>query len=294
MQFSYYPGCSMDTTGITYKLSIEYICSKIGLVLHEIPDWNCCGATAAHSKNKMLALALPARNLAQAEEEGLDLDVAVPCASCYSRMKHTVVAARQDENMRSQLEEIIGMPYKAKADVLNFLEIFSRPEMKRACQEKMYRTLKGMKVACYYGCLTSRPVEVTGASSTENPMEMDEIVALTGAEPVEWDFKTECCGASHQVDAPKAARPLIERIIRNAKANGAQAIITACPLCNLNLDMREGEINKAKGTNYDLPVYQFTELLDVWMGGGGKDIGIHKHFFPAFDLLNEYIRKAGD
>ena len=84
----------MDTTGITYKLSIEYICSKIGLVLHEIPDWNCCGATAAHSKNKMLALALPARNLAQAEEEGLDLDVAVPCASCYSRMKHTVVAGR--------------------------------------------------------------------------------------------------------------------------------------------------------------------------------------------------------
>ena len=253
MQFSYYPGCSMDTTGITYKLSIEYICSKIGLVLHEIPDWNCCGATAAHSKNKMLALALPARNLAQAEEEGLDLDVAVPCASC-----------------------------------------FSRPEMKRACQEKMYRTLKGMKVACYYGCLTSRPVEVTGASSTENPMEMDEIVALTGAEPVAWDFKTECCGASHQVDAPRAARPLIERIIRNAKANGAQAIITACPLCNLNLDMREGEINKAKGTRYDLPVYQFTELLAVCMGAGAKDIGIHKHFFPAFDLLNEYLRKAGD
>lgn len=294
MQYSYYPGCSMDTTGITYKKSIEYVCGKINLVLHEIPDWNCCGATCAHSKNEKVALSLPARNLALAEEEGLGLDVAVPCASCYSRMKHTVHAARKDEAVRQELEEIIKMPYKAQADVLNFLEIFSKPEVKQICKEKMYRTLKGMKVACYYGCLTSRPVEVTGASSTENPMEMDEIVALTGAIPVEWDFKTECCGASHQVDAPKVARPQLDRILRNAQANGAQAIITACPLCNLNLDMREGELNKANGTSYNIPIYQFTELLAVCMGAGAKDIGIHKHFFPAFELLNGYLRKAGD
>lgn len=294
MQYSYFPGCSMDTTGITYKKSIEYVCSKIGMVLREIPDWNCCGATCAHSKNEKVALALPARNLALAEEEGLELDVAVACASCYSRMKHTVHAARQSEETRQELEEIINMPYRAKADVLSFLEIFARPEMMRLCQEKMYRTLKGMKVACYYGCLTSRPVEVTGASSTENPMEMDEIVKLTGAVPVEWDFKTECCGASHQVDAPKTARPQLERILKNAQANGAQAIVTACPLCNLNLDMREGELNKAKGTAYNLPIYQFTELLAVCMGAGVKDIGLQKHFFPAFDLLNEYLRKAGD
>ena len=106
MQYSYYPGCSMDTTGITYKKSIEYVCGKINLVLHEIPDWNCCGATCAHSKNEKVALSLPARNLALAEEEGLGLDVAVPCASCYSRMKHTVHAARKDEAVRQELEEI--------------------------------------------------------------------------------------------------------------------------------------------------------------------------------------------
>jgi heterodisulfide reductase subunit B len=292
MQYSYFPGCSMDTTAITYKKSIEYVCAKIGLVLREIPDWNCCGATCAHSKNEKVALSLPARNLALAEEEGLGLDVAVPCASCYSRMKHTVHAARKSDEVRQEIEEIIGMPYKAQADVLNFLEIFAKPEMLNKCKEQMYRNLKGMKVACYYGCLTSRPVEVTGSSSTENPMEMDEIVKLTGAIPVDWGFKTECCGASHHVDAPNVARPQLDRILRNAQANGAQAIVTACPLCNLNLDMREGELNKANGTKYNLPIYQFTELLAVCMGAGVKDLGLNKHFFPAFDLLNDYLRKG--
>lgn len=281
----------MDTTGITYKLSIEYICGKIGMDLREIPGWNCCGATAAHSKSRLAALALPARNLAMAEEEGLHLDIAVPCASCYSRMKHTQVAAKQDDAVRQQLEAIIGMPYKAEAEVFNFLEIFSQPEVMRACKEKMYRTLKGLKVACYYGCLTSRPVEVTGASSTEDPMEMDHIVELTGAEAVDWGFKTECCGASHQVDAPKQARPLLDRIYQNAAANGAQAIVTACPLCNLNLDMRQEDREIVNKKKWDLPVYQFTELLAVCMGAGAKEIGLHKHFYPAFDRINEYLKK---
>lgn len=281
----------MDTTGITYKLSIEYVCSKIGLNLREIPDWNCCGATCAHSKSRMTALSLTARNLALAEEEGLHLDVAVACASCYSRMKHTVYAARKDDKVRQQMEEIIGMPYKAEADVVSFLEIFSRLEVMKACKEKMCRTLKGLKVACYYGCLTVRPAEVTGAASRENPMEMDRIVELTGAEAVDWGFKTECCGASHQVDAPKQARPLLDWIYQNAAACGAQAIITACPLCNLNLDMREVDREILNKKKWNLPVYQFTELLALCMGAGAKEVGIHKHFYPAFDLMNEYLKK---
>jgi heterodisulfide reductase subunit B len=126
------------------------------------------------------------------------------------------------------------------------------------------------------------------------PMQMDNIIAITGAEPVEWDFKTECCGASHQVDAPTAARPLIERIFKNAKANGAKAIVTACPLCNLNLDMREEEINRERGTAFDIPVYQFTELLAICMGASARDVGLQKHYYPAFDRINDALRKAGD
>ena len=293
MKYSYFPGCSLDATAVTYKRSIGYVAEKIGLELNEITDWNCCGATCAHSKSKWLALSLPARNLALAESRGAGLDVAVPCASCYSRMKTTVHAARKDENTRKKLEEIIGMPYAAKSDVLSFLEIFAQPEVMEACKSKIVRALGDLKVACYYGCLTARPKEITGSAVTENPMEMDKLVALTGAEPIEWDFKTECCGASHQVDAPDAARPLIERIFRNAKANGATAIVTACPLCNLNLDMREEEINRQRGTAFDIPVYQFTQLLAVCMGASANEAGLHKHFYPAYDRINDSLRKAG-
>jgi len=294
MKYAYYPGCSMDSTGITYKKSIEYTAEKIGLELVEIPDWNCCGATSGHTKGHWLALALPARNLALAEKHCMGLDVAIACAACYSRMKHTVHAARQSEETRKKIEEIIGMPYRAMSNVTSFLEIFSQPEVMEACKKNMVRSLKGLKVACYYGCLTSRPREVVGMESTENPVMMDQIVSLSGAEPVEWDFKTECCGASHQVDAPDDARPLIERVLRNAKINGAQAIITACPLCHMNLDMRQGEINKNRGTAFDLPVYQFTQLLAIGMGASADTVGLHKHFFPAYDRINEALRKAGE
>lgn len=293
MKYFYYPGCSMDATALTYKKSIDFVTQKIGLELHEIPDWNCCGATSAHTTGHWLSLALPARNLAKAEQEGLGLDIAVACASCYSRMKVTTYEARKSESTRKKIEEIIKMPYEAKADILSFLDIFCQEDVMEACKREIFRSLSGMKVACYYGCLTTRPREVTGAANRENPTDMDKIVALTGAEPIEWDFKTECCGASHQVDAADEAKPLIERILRNAKANGAQAIVTACPLCNLNLDMCEEAINKKKGTAFDMPVYQFTELLAFAMGAKAKDVGLEAHFYPAFDLINDNLRKAG-
>ena len=294
MRYAFYPGCSMSSTAIAYKESIDYTANKIGLELVEIPDWNCCGATSGHTKGHWLALALPARNLAIAEKKCMDLDIAIACASCYSRMKHTSHAARGSEETRQKLEGMIEMPLKASAEVLSFLEIFNRPEVMEACKEKIVRSLTGFKVACYYGCLTSRPKEVVGMESPENPVMMDNIVALTGAEPIQWDFKTECCGASHQVDAPNDARPLIERIFRNAKLSGAQAVVTACPLCNLNLDMREGEINKNRGTAFNMPVYQFTQLLAVCMGASAKEAGLYRHFYPAYDKLNDALRKAGE
>lgn len=294
MKYYYYPGCSMDSTAVTYKQSIEYVAEQIGMELVEIPDWNCCGATAAHTRNEMMALSLPARNLALAEKDGKNLDVAVPCASCYSRMKTTVYEARKDDDTRKEIEDVIGMDFQAKQDVWSFLDIFSQKEVMEACKSRIKGSLEGLKVACYYGCLTSRPRQVTNPDSTENPMQMDDIIALTGAEPVEWDFKTECCGASHQVDSPGASRSLIENILANAKANGARAIVTACPLCNLNLDMREGEINKMKSVGYDLPVYQFTQLLAVSMGANAKESGIHKHFYPAFERINTFLRRAGE
>lgn len=290
--FAYYPGCSMDSTGTTYRLSIEYICKKIGLDLYEIPDWNCCGASSAHSVGKWVALSLPARSIAISEKTYPGLDICVPCASCYSRLKTTAAEIRESEETRAKVEEIIQMPIKGEPEILSLMDVLSDPEIYEACKAAVVRPLTGLKAACYYGCLTSRPRKVTGAAEIERPVSIDNLVALTGAQPIEWDFKTECCGASHQVDAPTAARPLVERIFSNAKSNGAACMVTACPLCYLNLDMREEEINRKRGTAFDLPVYQFTELLALAMGASAKDVGLEKHFYPAYDRINDTIRKA--
>ncbi len=290
-EYAYYPGCSMGTTAATYRLSTDYVAEKIGLKLHEIPDWSCCGATAAHCRGETLAYALAARNLALAERAFPGLDVATPCAACYSRLQYAACAAKSSEETRQKLETVLAMPYTATAEVKSFLEVFSDPAILAACRAQMNRRLNGLKVACYYGCLTSRPRGVTGAAEVEAPHMMDEIIAPSGAECIDWDFKTECCGASHQVDAPGAARPLIAKILQNAADCGAEAIITACPLCALNLDMRQKE---ATGGKLALPVYQFTELLAFAMGAGAKEMGLEKHFTPAFALINRHLKKAGE
>ncbi|MBR3401385.1 MAG: CoB--CoM heterodisulfide reductase iron-sulfur subunit B family protein [Parasporobacterium sp.] len=289
--YAYFPGCSMDSTAVTYKKSFEYIAEKIGLELKEIPDWSCCGSTAAHTKNEMMALSLAARNIAIAEEKLPGLDIVTPCAACFSRLRYANWAARKDELIRKEIQSVIAMEYQAKPEILNFLDLFSDPEIREKITSSIKHSLKGLKIACYYGCLMSRPREVTGETDPENPMKMDEIISLTGAEPVIWDYKTECCGASHQVDAPEAARELIDRIFRNAKANQADAIVTACPLCNMNLDMREAEINKNFGRKYNIPVFQFTEMIAVAMGASASECGIHQHFFPAFDVINETLKR---
>jgi heterodisulfide reductase subunit B2 len=293
MKYSYYPGCSMAGTGKTYDLSIAYVTKKIGMELLEIDDWNCCGASAAHAVSNDLALGLAARTLAQAEGQYPDMEIAVPCASCYSRLRYAMHELRSSKEQKAKIQELIEMPVEGKNDVISFLEAFTRPEVMEAVKGKTVQQLKGLKVACYYGCLTSRPADIASPDDVENPMQMDNIVALTGASPVDWAFKTECCGASHQVDLPKAALPLVERILRNARANGAQAIVTACPLCCLNLDMRQAEINKKQGTDYNMPVYYFTELLAMSMGASPKEIGLEKHFFPAVSLMQKYFMKGG-
>lgn len=288
--YAYYPGCSMDSTAVTYKKSFEYIAQKIGLELKEIPDWSCCGSTAAHTKNEKTALALAARNIALAEEALPGLDIVTPCASCFSRLKYASYAAKQDETTRLEIEEILRRPFSAKPEILSFLDLFAQEEVVQAVTEKVTRRLEGLKIACYYGCLMSRPRHITGEVNTENPQKMDEIIRLSGAEPIFWDYKTECCGASHQVDAPEHARDLLDRIFRNAQENGAQAIVTACPLCHMNLDMREAEINEKYGRKYNMPVFQFTELLAIALGASAKECGIYQHFFPAFDLINDVIK----
>ncbi|MCL2496025.1 MAG: CoB--CoM heterodisulfide reductase iron-sulfur subunit B family protein [Clostridiales bacterium] len=287
MKYSYYPGCSMEASGLEYAKSLACVNRAIGLDFIEIEDWNCCGATAGHSLSHELGLALPARNVALSAQQQPGLSIVVPCASCYSRMKYAVHAVRGAE--REKLSRLIEMPLTDSAEIVSIMEAYSTPTAMEAIRAAVTKPLKGLKVACYYGCLYSRPPKITGAENIEDPQDMDELMRLIGATTVDWAFKTECCGAGHHVDLPKESKPLLYRIYKNARANGAAALVTACPMCMMNLDMRQGAVNMLYGEDFDLPVYFFTELLAVAMGASFKECGVSSHFHPAKKLLHDLI-----
>ncbi|MCL2110984.1 MAG: CoB--CoM heterodisulfide reductase iron-sulfur subunit B family protein [Clostridiales bacterium] len=312
-RYAYFPGCASESTAKSTTLANEFVFGALGIDLIEIEDWNCCGATSAHTLSDTVGLALPARPLAQAEEEWPDLDIVTGCASCYARLKVTNHRVRTDKEARFIVEKVLGKPYEAKREVLNFLDILSGEDERKAVENALLRRFKNLKVACYYGCLNVRPAELTGVEDRENPQAMDELAALTGAEPVDWGFKSECCGAAHQNDAAFETRPLAARIIENARACGADIILTACPMCQLNLEMRQSEYirkreDKLRGKpsfplfsmvlppdpNETIPVLSITELLAIAMGAGGRRLELDAHFVPVGNVISKAFRDENE
>ena len=289
MKYSYFPGCSANTTGKSFTIATEYVADKIGFELVEIPDWNCCGTSAAALTSPELAVALPARSLAISERELPGLDVVASCAGCYRSLKMSLAYARESQENLDEVRTLIDMPYDATANVVSLLEAFAADDVRNAIADRISRKLRCLKVACYYGCAMVRPEDVFECGNAEDPQEMDELMELIGAEPVQWAFKTECCGAAQQMTVPSLAKPMIERIFQNAQACGADCIVTSCPLCMLNLDMREAEINRARVARgeepFDIPCYYFTELIGLAFGAEPNEVGINIHFHPAENLL---------
>ncbi|MDO4890859.1 MAG: heterodisulfide reductase-related iron-sulfur binding cluster [Coriobacteriaceae bacterium] len=289
--YAYFPGCSAESTGLSFTKSTKYVTDRIGFKMTEIPDWNCCGTSAAKLTNHELGQALSARNLAIAEQMEGSPDVVAPCAGCYQALQNARRFVRESDANRARIEEIIEQPYEGKARVVSLLEAFADEEVTEAVKAAALKPLRGLKVACYYGCTIVRPVNDESFDDAENPQSMDELLRAVGAEPVDWAFKTECCSGSQSVAMPGIAHRLIDRIFENAAANGAECIATTCPLCQLNLDMRVAEINKmrvARGLEpFDIPVYYFTELIGAAMGGRADELGTDIHFYPAREFLME-------
>jgi heterodisulfide reductase subunit B len=288
LRYAYYPGCSLDATGIEYDTANKLVAKKLGMELVEIPDWNCCGATSAHSTNHLLALALPARNLAIAEAEGFET-VAIPCAACFARCKKTAAAVQASSEMKNKICDIIEMDYQAKTEILSFLDVVGKKVGLKKIKAQVIHPLHGLKVAAYYGCLLVRPAAIMQSDDPENPMVMDHILESLGATVLDWDYKTECCGASHVVPVPNLGKNLIHDILKNAASHGAEAIATACPLCMLNLDMRQKQINALLGTDFHIPIFHFTELMALAFGYSGQDFGLAKHFEPAGELIARIV-----
>ncbi len=281
MQVTYYPGCALEGSAKDYAESIRGVCSALDLGLAEIPDWNCCGATAAHSIDHRASIELAGRNLNQAAELP-HADLLVPCPMCFNRLK-TAANKLQGEHCRRYEIKLDG-PLPQIWDLANF---FATEKMLAATAEQVKNPLNGLKAVCYYGCMASRPPEITGAEDFENPQALDRIIENLGATAIPWPFKTDCCGASQVLSRLDIVSHLVGKLYDMAQRVGAQAIVVSCQMCQANLDMYQQKIAADWDREFSLPVFYFTELIGLACNVQSAPDWIARHITDPFPLLRE-------
>jgi len=284
MELSYYPGCSLTGTSSEYDRSARAVCEELDIGLTEIDDWSCCGASSGHAMGgEALALALPARNLALAEKEGLG--VMVPCAACYNRLKAAEVAARD-----GHLPEGAEAP-EGQVDVFNIVEIVAGSSILPLLESKVTRPLTGLEPVPYYGCLLTRPRKITGRADAEDPRDMDAILKVLGAVPKRWSYKTACCGSGLTLSRPEIVRKLSGKILDRARRSHANCVVTACPMCLTNLEMTQYEGLRSGEMSGDevLPVLFITEMIGLALEKSWTDEVLAKHLVDP----RPYLRDKG-
>ncbi|MBN1287692.1 MAG: CoB--CoM heterodisulfide reductase iron-sulfur subunit B family protein [Anaerolineae bacterium] len=254
--YAYYPGCSLHATGKEFHQSTEAVFEALGAPLRELEDWNCCGASSAHAVNPELTLALPARNLALAQRQGGG-DVVMPCAACFNRHKAADIALRTDEQKRARLEQIVEFTFDGSAQVRTLIDVIYNDIGLDRVRAQVKRPLNGLRVVAYYGCLLVRPKTVNDFDDPEHPVVMGRILAALGAEVRPYAYTTECCGGALSLTAPKSAARMVNRLVGYAREAGAEAMAVSCPLCQINLEMRQ-----SKG-GPRMPIFYVTELMGL-------------------------------
>ena len=221
MKVSYYPGCSLEGTALDYAASIAGITPLLDMELEEIEDWNCCGATAAHSINHKLSLALPARNLARAEKAGHD--VVAPCALCFNRLKMAEKALLSPEGAD------LGVPYGGSIKIWDLLDYLTQTPYLKTLAAKVVKPLRDLKAVGYYGCMVARPPWITDKTDCENPQNLERLLKVLGATPLDWSYKTDCCGAGLAVSRPDIIDTLVQRLFDRALRAGAECFVVYLP-----------------------------------------------------------------
>ncbi len=281
MKYAYYPGCTATSTAIEYEESVREMAGYLGIEFTEIPDWTCCGASSGHVINRELSLALPSRNLALAEK--IKMDVVTHCPGCLLRFKTVEYELGKNTELKSRIEEDIGTKLNLSQKSRHILEILHKDVGLETIKEKVVRPLEGLKVAPYYGCVLVRPPEVTAFDDPENPVIMDEIMEALGVKIVDWSYKVDCCGGSLSIVVPEIVKKLSGRIIQGAREAGADMIITACGICQLNLDMRQ----PVEPDVEPIPALYFSELMAHAFGSRSISNWAEKHFINPSVKLTE-------
>jgi heterodisulfide reductase subunit B len=275
MNIGYYPGCALHGSSNDYEQSLRACLGALDVQLGEIKDWICCGATAAHSLNHKLSLALPARNLAVAERDGFK-QLFAPCPLCSMQLLK-VKKAVADERVRKELSEIVEADVRGESEVLNLIQMFERIGIERL-KSAVKAPLQSITAACYYGCLLTRPPDVVHFDDFEQPSSMEAVLAALGAKTVEWNYKTECCGAGMTMSNEDIVLELAHKILSNAAEHGANCLVVACPMCHVNLDMKQAAVGRRFGEKLGMVVYYLSDLVGLALGLSAKQLGINRHF----------------
>jgi len=283
--YTYFPGCSSSDGGAkAYGWSALAVSKILDADLVELEDWNCCGSTPSSSVDELGAFCMATRDLALAEKRGLDL--VTPCSSCYTIFNRANAYLKRYPQLKAKVDAALaagGLAYNGTVRVRHLLDVLVNDVGYDAIQAKVKKNLGGLKVAPYYGCQIVRPKP--SFDDSEYPQSLDKLIVSLGGEAVSFPLKSRCCGGSLVITEQEVALDLVRRLLDSAQKNGAECLVTVCPLCQTNLDAYQSEVNKMFKTNFHLPILFFTQLMGVAFGLEEKDLGLKTCIVPAEKVL---------
>lgn len=285
MDYLYFPGCTLYTKAKNLDQTARDCSLLLGFELKELPNWTCCGATFPLATDNLMALLPPSRILARAREQGTILTTL--CAVCFNVIKRTNHLIQKDGEKREKINNFIEMNYQGDLRVLHYLEILKEEIGFPQIQKRLKRPLSGLKAAAYYGCMLLRPFDEMGFDDQEQPRLMEQFLEAMGAEPVDFPYKIECCGSFQSVGAPDVATECAQKILGSAIKNGAEVVVSTCPMCTFNIDHKQSDIKQKYLDFKTIPVLYVTQMLGIAMGLSPLVLGFEQNFIDPLPLLKE-------
>lgn len=284
MKLGYYPGCSLEGISTEYDESMRALLAHLEVSIEDLPDWICCGTVAAPSLSRLLGLATPLWNVAQAEKAGYDKLLA-PCSACLYHFKHATQIVQENPALRSDVEAVLELPLDAPPPTIHPLELLSDDSFEGRIRAAVRRDLSSLKAVCYYGCHISRPAKIMQFDDPENPQSMDRLLQWVGIQTLGWSRKVDCCGAHFSMIRPDLVVEMCERLFDSALEAGAEAIVVACPMCHANLDTRQEAIAQKLGRSLHMPVLYFSQVLGYAFGLPETRLGLKRHIVDPLPLM---------
>jgi succinate dehydrogenase / fumarate reductase, cytochrome b subunit len=281
VRLAYYPGCVAQESGKELDLATRWVCRALGIELVEFPNFSCCGSGFVDEANEVLNVAINARNLAIAERAGLDL--LTICSTCQGML--TLANLRlKDPKIRERVDgalKPLGIEYRDTVKVKHLLRVLTEDIGVDAIRAKVRRPLAGMRVGAFYGCHLLRPADEMAWESGEEPHAFEDLLSAIGATPVYYRGRVMCCGFPIQFVKGETAASIAGRQILDAKAHGADAMATPCPLCHISLDAYQNQASKAVRQPLDMPVFHLPQVVGLALGASPEDLGLSRHLVPT-------------